>query len=146
MLEFRLDQYSSASEMSDVVDNFPYSRGHTNISGAIRTMREQVYLSGRGDRENILDVGLIITDGESTKDAHLTLTEAELAKNTGITLFVVGITDEVNEEELSGIASDPDNEHYFNSTEIIYLDQILTQVTKYVCAAQSDVATRTKRG
>ena len=145
MLEFGLDEYTSAAEMSEVLDDFPYSRGYTNISGALRTMREQVYIPARGDRPDILDMALLITDGESTRDANQTLREAELAKRAGITLFVVGVTDEVNEKELLAIASDPDSGHYFNSTAIVHLDQILTTVTEYVCAAQKSETDRLKR-
>lgn len=93
------------------------------------------------------NVALIVTDGESTRDQNLTIPEASKAKDGGITMFVVGVTDDINEEELKGIASKPVDQHYFNSTEIRHVDSILTQLTKHVCAPENSASLlRGKRG
>ena len=62
-----------------------------------------------------------------------TVVEANRAKADGIKFFVVGITNEIDENELQGIASDPVHDHYFNSTDLRHLDQIRDELARVVC-------------
>ncbi len=56
-----------------------------------------------------------------------------------VRIFVVGITNHINETELRAIASDPDRDHFFNSTSINNLEFIRNNLLKHVChqASQS---------
>ena len=47
------------------------------------------------------NIAIIITDGESNIDEHDTLHQAELAKKEEAVLFVVGVTDMINKDELT---------------------------------------------
>lgn len=127
-------------DINAAIDRTTYEGGKTNTSGGLRTMRTQVFGGGHGDRPDVRNVAIVITDGESTVDKNMTLTEADLAKDDGVVIFVVGATDRINEAELKGIASDPDITHYFNSTSIRQLDTILQEVTKYVCSPDNPFA------
>ncbi len=66
-------------------------------------------------------------------DQNLTIKEAELLKNKGVRMFVVGVTNKINETELRAIASDPYKDHYFNSTSIANLEYIRNNLLKHVC-------------
>ncbi len=63
----------------------------------------------------------------------MTIKEAELLKNRGARMFVVGVTNKINETELKAIASEPYKDHYFNSTSIANLDYIRNNLLKHVC-------------
>ena len=76
---------------------------------------------------------------------HNCFKEAELAHHDNITMFVVGVTDQINEEELTAIASDPDEDFYFNSTDIRYLDTIMANLLKHVCTPENPNS-RSRRG
>ena len=98
-----------------------------------RLTRRDVFNDNHGDRPDQNDVVLLITDGESNVDSNLTIREAELLKNQGARIFVVGVTNKINETELRAIASDPDLDHYFNSTSIDNLQYIRNNLLKHVC-------------
>ena len=123
--------------MNAAIDAMVYEGGKTNTSGGLRTMRTQVFGGTRGDRPDVRNVAIVITDGESTVDQNMTMREADLAKDEGVAIFVVGVTDRINEDELRGIASDPDSTHYFNSTSIRQLDNIVQELTAYVCSPET---------
>lgn len=100
-------------------------------------MRHDLFRHDRGDRPDIRNLVLLITDGESTKDSNLTIPEAQKAKDEDAVIFVVGITNMINEEELKNIASKPVSDHYFNSTDIGMLYSLETQIIKHVCRPEN---------
>ena len=82
-LEFNLDQFQTREEVQLNIDSMSFGGGHTNTSGGLRVMREQIFLEARGDRPGVRNVGIVITDGESTKDANQTIPQANMAKKVG---------------------------------------------------------------
>ena len=130
---FYLNSYSSRHQINAAIDDMKYGGGQTNTSGAIRVMHQQIFDGRLGDRADVPNVALVITDGESNRDQNLTLPEAERAKADGVTFFVVGVTNAINEAEVRAIASDPDTEHYFSSPDIKHLDELLFHLLKEVC-------------
>ena len=79
-VQFDLDDITDEDEMVQTVLEFPHLSGGTNTSGALRMMRESIFRPERGDREGVPNIGIIITDGESTIDENLTAVEAALVK------------------------------------------------------------------
>ena len=59
------------------------------------------------------DVAILITDGQANVEQDQVNRETQLIKDQGVELFVVGITNEVDQAELRRIASDPDSTHVF---------------------------------
>ena len=51
-----------------------------------------------------------MTDGQS-KDPELTSADAQRAREGGVTIFTIGIGNEISRSDLKEMASDPDNEH-----------------------------------
>ena len=136
---FHLDDYSTSEDVQKAIDDMPYGGGHTNTSGAIRIMMSDLFNGTRGDREHVADIAIVVTDGESNRDPNRTIPEADLAKQSGVTFFVIGVTDLINEQEVKAIASDPDSEHYFNSPDIQYLENLLFQILKHVCDPKNSI-------
>lgn len=75
-IKFDLDDKSTSRDMVETVLNFPHLSGGTNTSGALRMMRREVFQTWSGDRSQVPNVGIIITDGESTLDRNYTTYEA----------------------------------------------------------------------
>ena len=138
-VEFSLDQYHTKDAVKDAVNNIHYSGGRTNISGALWLMRENVFSpsilsSLPGDREDVPNIGIIITDGISTVDGNLTFPFAEDAKKEGIRLLVVGVTNKVDPKELAGISSSGvENETYWISPEFSLLEAIVDASVQEAC-------------
>ncbi|ELU03731.1 hypothetical protein CAPTEDRAFT_107893, partial [Capitella teleta] len=130
---FHLDEYNNEREMIEVIRNLQYLSGSTNTSGALRVLREEVFNQDHGDRPDVRNVGIIITDGQSTEDTNLTIPEAIKTKDAKIRMFAVGLTDDISEEELTEIASSPTNEHLFESANISEVDTLVSRLVWSVC-------------
>jgi hypothetical protein len=86
--------------MADMIQNMPYHGHRTNTADGLNVMRTELFTGRRGDRPDVRNVGLVITDGESTIKHNMTQLEGQLARDDDIALFVVGATDMINVEEL----------------------------------------------
>lgn len=56
----------------------------TNTAAAIRLAMGQVYAQKNGDRPDVVNVAILVTDGESTVEKNMTLIEAKNAKDKGV--------------------------------------------------------------
>ena len=65
------------------------------------------FLLFTGDRPDIQNVAVLLSDGKSTWEANNTIPEAELLKEAGVKVFAIGIGPEMNVDELKEIASAP---------------------------------------
>ena len=134
-LEFYLDEYQTKLAIIDNIQGMSYLGGNTNTSGGLRLMREDVFSSENGDRGDANNVAIVITDGVSTWDKNLTIPEAEQARSEGIQIVSVGITDEVDEEELRRISSQPQilNKNYFMSPNFTTLQDLVDSLGLESC-------------
>ncbi|OWF49646.1 Collagen alpha-5(VI) chain [Mizuhopecten yessoensis] len=137
--EFKFNAGSDQSRVIKDVGDIRYSQGPaTRTYKAIERMRTYLFAPGKGSRDDVVHVGIILTDGTTNPGKYdrlstkmgkaATQEQAQLAKDDGIYLFAVGIGPDVNKEELLGIASvDPDNK--FMITVDSY-NQLNTKVVK----------------
>ena len=114
------------------VENMTVIASSTNTSSALKTMRKVVFSPDNGDRPDVNNVGIVITDGQSD-DNQATAAEALQAKAAGIRMFAIGLTNEIQASELMTIASPPLNEHYFNRTSIKLVQTVTSQLLWSVC-------------
>ncbi len=105
------------SSVKNQIYNLAYLGRGTNTAAALRLMRVGVFRAYVGDRPDIRNIGIIITDGHSDEYA-LTKTEAIQVKQEGNQMFSIGLTGGINEAELISIASEPSENHYFTEDEI----------------------------
>ena len=132
---FYLNTFSNKAQIQDAVRALEYIGGNTNTSGGLLLMQEEQFRIQNGDRPEVANVAIVITDGQSTYDANLTIPYAESAHSAGIQIFSVGITDEINEAELRAIASPPQqiNQNYFTSVDFQSLSLIANAVADETC-------------
>ncbi len=104
---FLLNEYDNSEEMMAYINinDMPWKDEETNTSGAIWYTHKHMFTEVNGDRPQAPNVAIVITDGESTRDANLTVQYAIDAKRNGITIVSVGIGSRVNLTELKMIAS-----------------------------------------
>ena len=106
-----LNSLPSNFEVLAAFDRMPHAGGNTNMTGGLRVVRTQVF-GQSGDRPDVRDIVILITDGEATWEKERLLIEAQLAKNAGITIIGVGITNHVNVRELQAVTSQPTSVYY----------------------------------
>ncbi|CAH1257629.1 MUC5AC [Branchiostoma lanceolatum] len=102
--EFDMNSYSDRSRVLSAIERIPYKKGSTNTGKAIDFVRRRKFRPTNGDREDIRNVLVVITDGESYDSV---VDPARYAALSGITVYAVGVGDGVNDRTLEHIAGDP---------------------------------------
>jgi len=69
-------------------------------------MRTTVFF-GAGDRPNVPNVGILVSDGYSTVNASRTLPEAALVRADNITMLSVVVNADHNIRDMTAISTDP---------------------------------------
>ena len=112
-----------------------YPGANTNTSGGLYRARVDLFNTRSGDRPNVPNLAIVITDGKSTFDSGRTIPYAEDLRQDGVDIIAVGITNSVDERELRGIASPPQrrNENYFTSPDFRQLDGIIDSILSSTC-------------
>ena len=116
-----------------------YDRSNTNTAAGIRAMDDVQFSSTNGDRPNVQNVAIIITDGVSTVDTLDTIPAAEDARDNGIRIFSVGITNATNEAELRLMSSPPhqENVNWFSATDFSTLNMVTEELVEQTCTDPS---------
>lgn len=139
VVEFNLNRYFTASAILDHIGAMQQLRTDTNIAKALNVMRLDVF-GGPGDRPDIKDIAIVITDGKHNADGWEVGPEAKYAKEAGIEIFSVGVRslpppDSFDLAELQLIASDPDSKHVFTAENFDELVNVIAQLQGPVCDA-----------
>ena len=100
-------------------------------------MTDQQFVVGRGDRPEVQNIGIVITDGRSNEFAENTIPNAVRAQQLGIRMYSIGITNDVDESELRQISSSPQvlNQNYFLAPEFTDLGGLVNALTAQTCGA-----------
>ena len=105
-LQFHLNRYSSTSEITRVISRIKYTTGKTFTHDALYYVKDEMFTEASGDRPDVDDILIIVTDGES-ENATLTVAAAREVRAEGIGVISLGIGEWVLEYELEGMASHP---------------------------------------
>ena len=84
---FRLNTHSRKEDILQDIQRLRYTRGRTYTADALRLIRQDVFTPGNGDRFDVPNYAILITDGESTVEREMTIPEAIEASCTGEGLF-----------------------------------------------------------
>ena len=104
--QFHLNRYKTKGDVLAAISEIRRMLGDTNIADAIKITRESMFTTRNGDRPDIPNVAIIITDGISNINSRRTIPEANKAKTGGIRIFAIGVGVE-DDTELDNIASLP---------------------------------------
>ena len=89
----------------NAIDRIAYSFGYTHTSEAIRVTRKDIYTEKHGDRPNIRDIMVILTDGLTNVRTRQTLQEIRRLRLAGIHVLPIGIAASID-KELDAMATD----------------------------------------
>ncbi|XP_035853725.1 collagen alpha-1(XII) chain-like [Sander lucioperca] len=81
-------------------------------------------------------IAVLITDGKSTDDVIL---PSQKVKDAGIEIFAIGVKD-ANKEQLSYIASDPEEIHMYSVSDFSSLLDIADFLTINICKSSNSLA------
>jgi len=142
--EFYLNEYVDKNELVNRINQIGYRGENTNTSGGIYTAMKNQFHAEKGDRSNVANVMVVITDGVSTRDNHLTVPYSREAENMGILVFGIGVTENINEEEVKMISSYPHekDKNYFLIPKFTNLNEFIDRVKETVCSETSGTTSR----
>ncbi|CAC5381762.1 unnamed protein product [Mytilus coruscus] len=101
---FNLNTFSSSTAVQNGIKNVPYDQGGTDTHLALRYVGSDSFSTSTGDRANMPDLLVVITDGQSASPPT-TIQEADKLKRRHIKIMAIGIGSNVIRKELIDIAS-----------------------------------------
>ena len=137
---FYLNTYErDIQSITNHINGLRYMRSKTNMARALIDMRDVQFIPQNGDRPEAPNIAILITDGRnepSDQDMHLSpVDEANRAKtrpNDHIQIFTVGITNEIDENQLRAISS---NNRVFRANDFQALSNLLYNLTSLICTS-----------
>ena len=95
-LNFYLSNFTDLSSLVAAIRRIHYGGGNTNTTGGLRLMRTEIFNRANGDRPDVQDVAILITDGEPTREVDRLPGEVAAIKRRGIRIVGVGVTNRVS--------------------------------------------------
>jgi len=138
---FHLDTYGDRASLLSAINRVDINGGETNIAAALRTARTVMFNESNGARPGVPKILILVTDGTANTEESNTLPEADLAKAANIKIYTVGVTHEVDEDQLKVIASSPD--YFFFASNFTQLNGILQVVVENSCKEAATLPTTT---
>lgn len=130
-------QRTDFEDFSYAMDKVPYVGGKTNTANALGSMRTDIFGSINGDRPNVPNYCVLITDGIPNVRVNATVQEAIQARIDGTHIVVVtvgkGLNTGINYLNLHGIASEPVANNYFNVDSFKKMDRLVPLVSEALC-------------
>ena len=105
-LDFNLG--SSLSGALIAVDNMPYMGSTTNFAGGLNSVEDWLFSTRQGDRADVFDAVLLVTDGEANERALETMSAAARVRRHA-QIVSVGVGSRVNGDELAMISQEERN-------------------------------------
>ncbi|XP_066265125.1 uncharacterized protein [Branchiostoma lanceolatum] len=126
--EFSLNAHWTNTAVLNAIDNIVYMGGGTQTGTAITYMKDNSQW-----RPNVAKIAIVVTDGQSGDDVQVPSTQAQTA---GITMHAIGVGGNVDQTELSDIASTA--QYVTTVADYDALAAQMAQLTASVCDGASN--------
>lgn len=125
---FKLDSYTTQSDVEQAIDNIKYPAGGTYTGKALTKAAEDLFGPNSVRSSNVSKILVVVTDGVSTDDVTQ---PAALLKNINVVPYVVGIGSNYDVSQLEQIAVNATN-RVFN-TEFNSLSETFIRLRGKIC-------------
>ena len=129
-VQFNLLDHNNKAKVLSAIDNIGYSYGFTATSDALKVVRSRMFLSEMGDRPEVRNIAVLLTDGLENVRTRGTMKEVMMASREGIQIVPIGIA-VGREQELRGMAGDPQKGTFFTPS-FQQLTNLTTEVVDYL--------------
>ena len=136
---FNLNAYQTQAELLNAINSISYTGQRTNTAAALRQLIDEGFTVGGGarlDSKTVLRVAIVMTDGMSNVNPSDTPIAAARVHDFKPAIFVyaVGVTDNVNQEELNKIATSPEFVENLESFDASLLKEYQEERSYEICA------------
>ncbi|CAG5136835.1 unnamed protein product, partial [Candidula unifasciata] len=132
-VQFQLNTYTTRQEIFDAIQKIPYVYGRTHTAEALRRVRTEMFTVRNGDRPDVPNLLVVVTDGQSNINHEQTLPEARQIKAAGATIVTVAIGLEKN-YEIQGLTSPPLDENIVEVTDFDGLSRLSRLIVAPLCS------------
>ena len=136
-LEFALNAYDNNQDVTDAILDINYVGGETDTLEALVQTRTQCFNPSYGDRRDVDNLAIIVTDGVPNPSnlRQPAIEEARRLRDAGTLMVSVGITDVIDEAFLKEMSSSPQTlgTNYFTATNFAALAEIRKVVVEGTC-------------
>ena len=129
-IQFYLDSYQTADDLKDAMDKVQYRAENTNTTGGLWVTRTMLFDSLNGNRDDVDDVVVLVTDGIPTREVESLPDEIDNYRNAGITIIAIGVG-EADAEFLETIAES--EQYYYYLPDFQSLTGLAQVVTQTIC-------------
>ena len=137
IFKFTLSEHDNTDAIVESLNEFSYLGSTTNTPEALLQTRTQCFNVANGDRQNIDNLAIIVTDGLPYPPYRKqpALEEAKALRNSGAAIVSVGITDKIDEGFLKDMSSPPQlvDQNYFTAPNFNALNNIRESVVQGTC-------------
>ena len=95
-VNFYLTNFTDVQSLTQAINNIGYLNENTNTTGGLWRMRTEIFNAANGDRSDVQNVAILITDGNPTWDVDKLPDEVRAIRSLGIRVIGVGVTNEVS--------------------------------------------------
>ena len=148
-LAFSLDTYTDAQSIKDAILGLGYLGGTTNTPEGLRVTRDQCFNQANGDRPNVQNLAIFISDGvpHPPERRDPAIREAEALKGVA-SVIAIGVSNVIDRDLLRIISSSPqiENQNWFSVVDFSELDIIRRSVGQGTCEVVAGIkALQTKQ-
>ncbi|KAK3764736.1 hypothetical protein RRG08_042046 [Elysia crispata] len=131
---FDFQRYTTTSDVQTAILAVQKTEGGTDTDLALKYAANSLFTAQAGSRPSAARVVVIITDGRSDNkiDAYK---NSQMLKDRGITVFVIGVGNQVDRQELDNLASNPTCTHVQELQQYSELDSLKTEIKDLSCKA-----------
>ncbi|ESO10330.1 hypothetical protein HELRODRAFT_194961, partial [Helobdella robusta] len=142
-LSIRMNDYWIMQDLITAFKRVLYKGQKTNTASALNLLYTQAFTSFNGDRSDVPNVAVIVTDGNSNVNPSSTVDEAIACRLAGIRLVTASIGDSVNPAEINNIASFPLQFNTFNVSNYTLFDKLVHLVVQATCDSFNECLSNT---
>ena len=131
-----MNLYLNSDSLKVAVQSLNHLGGQTNTGKALHVTRTHCFARANGERQNVANIAIVVTDGLPTVVDFNTNYEASTLKRES-TVLAIGITEHVETRLLKDISSFPqkENQNYFTTPDFSDLRNILNVLVTETCKA-----------
>ncbi|CAH1798060.1 unnamed protein product [Owenia fusiformis] len=134
---FKMNEMYEKAEILAKIDPLLQNRGNrgsTNLAGGLNQLIDDLYAPGNGERDGIIDIAIVITDGKSSPEFRDALPAAvqKIKNRSGMIQFGIGVKNaDFDEAELRSIVTS--DAYYFDVEDTASLQEITAEVVQKTC-------------
>ena len=112
-LQIKLTDTFDKEDLFKRIDGLKYAGYRTALDDALRLVNTDVFSLSGGTRQNVPQILIILTDGKCTVCTEDLETAVSPLKENGVTIYTIGVTENINRTELEIISSEPSRNYTF---------------------------------